>query len=76
MTLRVLEPGAGRGAVVVDDLVAVRRHHGLLAVVLGGAAVGAGEEGQDLVPFCLVKMQRIAKGFGHGLFGQIVLGGA
>ena len=30
----------------------------------------------DLLPFCFIKVQGIAKGFGHGLLGQVVLRGA
>ena len=72
----VLKPGAGGGAVVVKDLVPLGGHHGLFAVIFGGAAVGAGKKVQDFLPLGLVKMQGIAKGFGHRFLGQIVLGGS
>ena len=76
VALGILKPGAGGGAVVVDDLAAVCRHHGLLAVILGGAAICPGKESQNFVPLGLVKMQRIAKDLGHCLLGQVVLGRA
>ena len=74
--LLILKPCAGRGAVVVDKLVALGRAHGLLAVVVGRAAVGAGEKVQYLLPLALIKDQRIAEGLGDRLLGQIVLGRA
>ena len=76
VALGILEPGTGGGAVVVDDFMAVSGHHGLLAVILGGAALCPGKESQNLVPLCLIKMQGVAKGFGHCLLGQVVLGRA
>ena len=72
----VLKPRAGGRAVVVDELVAHRRAHGLLAVVRRGASVCPGEKVDDLLPLALVKGQRIAERLGHGLLRQIVLGGA
>ena len=74
--LLILKPCAGGGAVVVDKLVALGRAHGLLAVVVGRAAVGAGEKVQYLLPLALIKGQRIAEGLGDRLLGQIVLGRA
>ena len=76
MALLILKPRAGGGAVVVDKLVALGRTHGLLAVVVGRAAVGPGEKVDDLLPLALVKGQRIAEGLGDRLLGQIVLGRA
>ena len=61
---------------VVDKLVALGRAHGLLAVVVSRAAIGAGEKVQYLLPLALIKGQRIAEGLGHGLLRQIVLGRA
>ena len=74
--LLILKPRTGRGAVVVDKLVALGRAHGLLAVVVCWAAVGAGEKIQYFLPLALIKGQRIAEGLGHGLLRQIVLGRA
>ena len=72
----ILKPSTGGGAVVVDELVAPGRAHGLLTVVLRRAAIRAGEKVKYLLPLCLVKCQRIAEGLGHRLLGQVVLGGA
>ena len=72
----LLEPCAGGGAVVVDDLVTMHRHHGLLAVVGGHFPPGTGKEGDDLVPLFFVKGQRIAETGGHRLLGQVVRRGA
>ena len=74
--LLILKPCAGGSAVVVDKLVAFGRAHGLLAVVVGRAAIGAGEKVQYLLPLALIKGQRITEGLGDRLLGQIVLGGA
>ena len=74
--LLILKPCAGGGAVVVDKLVALGRAHGLLAVVVCWAAVGAGEKVQYLLPLALIKGQRIAERLGDRLLGQIVLGRA
>ena len=76
MAVGVLKPRAGGGAVVVDKLVALGRAHGLLAVVVGRAAVGPGEKVQYLLPLALIKGQRIAERLGDRLLGQIVLGRA
>ena len=72
----VLEPRPRRGAVGVFQLAAAGGHHGLLAVVGGGTAVGAGKKVQNFLPLRLVKMQRVLKGGGNRLLGQVVLGGA
>ena len=72
----LLEPCARRGAVVVDHLMPVHRHHGLLAVVGGGLAPGAGKEVHDLLPLIGVKGKGIAKTGGHRLLGQVVRRGA
>jgi len=72
----VLKPRAGGRTVVVDKLVALGRTHGLLAVVVGRAAVGPGEKVQYLLPLALIKGQRIAERLGDRLLGQIVLGRA
>ena len=72
----LLEPGAGGGAVVVDDLPPVHGHHGLLAVVGGRLAAGAGKVAGDLRPLFFVKGQRIAVAGRHGLLGQVVCRGA
>ena len=72
----LLEPCAGGGAVVVDDLVAVHRNHGLLAVVGRGLAVGAGEESDDLLPLHGVEFQRVAVAGSHRLLGQVIRRGA
>ena len=61
---------------VIDDLVAVHRHHGLLAVVGGGLAPGTREEIHDLLPFFRVKSQRITVAASNRLLGQVVCGGA
>ena len=60
---------------VVDDLAAMHRHHGLLAVVGGGLAVGAGKVGDDLFPLFFVKGEGVAIAGGNGLLGQIVCRG-
>ena len=52
------------------------RHHGLLAVVGGGLAPGAGKEVHDLLPLVGVKGKGIAKTGGHRLLGQVVRRGA
>ena len=72
----LLEPCARRGAVVVDHLMPMHRHHGLLAVVGGGLAPGAGKEVYDLLPLIGVKGKGVAKAGGHRLLGQIVRRGA
>ena len=72
----VLKPGAGGGAVVVKDLMPLGGNHRLFAVVRGGAAVGAGKKVQNFLPFGFIKLQGVAKGFCHGFFGQIILGGS
>ena len=72
----LLEPCARRGAVVVDHLMPVHRHHGLLAVVGGGLAPGAGKEVHDLLPLVRVKGKGVAKAGGHCLLGQVVRRGA
>ena len=72
----LLEPCARRGAVVVDHLMPMHRHHGLLAVVGGGLAPGAGKEVHDLLPLVRVKGKGVAKAGGHCLLGQVVRRGA
>ena len=51
-------------------------HHGLLAVVGGGLAPGAGKEVHDLLPLIGVKGKGVAKAGGHRLLGQVVRRGA
>ena len=68
----LLKPGTRRGAMAVHHLAAVHRHHGLLAVVGGDRAAGAGKVGHDLVPLFRVKGQGVAVAGGHGLLGQVV----
>ena len=72
----LLEPCTRRGAVVVDHLMPMHRHHGLLAVVGGGLAPGAGKEVYDLLPLLRVKGKGIAKAGSHRLLGQVVRRGA
>ena len=72
----LLEPCPGGSAVVIDDLVAVHRHHGLLAVVGGSLAPSASEEIHDLLPFFRVKGQHVAVAASNRLLGQVVCGGA
>ena len=72
----LLEPCPGGSTVVIDDLVAVHRHHGLLAVVGGGLAPGAREEIHDLLPFFRVKGQHVTVAASNRLLGQVVCGGA
>ena len=72
----LLKPCTGGSAVVVDDLMPLYGHHGLLAVVGGGHPAGAGKITGDLLPLALVKDQRIAIAGGNGLLGQVVCRGA
>ena len=72
----LLEPRAGGGAVVVDDLFPMHRHHGLFAVVGGGLPAGAGKVFLNARPLGFVQLQRIAEACGHRLFGQVVRRGA
>ena len=74
--LLVLEPHARCGAVVVHDLAALHRHHGLLAVVVGHGAAGAQVKRLDLCQFLLIKGEAVAVAGGHRLLGQVVGGGA
>ena len=68
----LLEPCTRRGAVVVDYLMPMHWHHGLLAVVGGGLAPGAGKEVHDLLPLVGVKGKGITKAGSHSLLGQVV----
>ena len=72
----LFKPCTGGRAVVVDDLVAVHRHHGLLAVVWGRLAPGTSEEIHDLLPFFRVKSQRVAVASSNRLLGQVIRRGA
>ena len=72
----LFKPCTGGSAVVIDDLVAVHRHHGLLAVVWGRLAPGTSEEIHDLLPFFRVKSQRITVASSNRLLGQVVRRGA
>ena len=72
----LLEPCPGGSAVVIGDLVAVHRHHGLLAVIGGRLAPGAREEIHDLLPFFRVKGQRVTVAASNRLLGQVVRRGA
>ena len=72
----LFEPRPGGSAVVIDDLVAVHRHHGLLAVVWGRLAPGTSEEIHDLLPFFQVKSQRITVASSNRLLGQVIRRGA
>ena len=74
MALFILKPGTGGGAVVVDDLMPPGGDHSLFAVIGGGIAVGAGEKGNDLVPFFLIKVQGIPECLGDCFLRQVILG--
>ena len=76
VALGILEPGAGRGAVVVDDLVAPRRNHGLFTVIGSRLAVGACKKCENFLPFFFIKMQRIPESPGHRFLGKVILRGA
>ena len=72
----ILKPHARGRAVVVGNLSALHRHHGLLAVVRGHFAAGAAVKVLDLLHLFCVKAQGVAIAGGHGLLGQVIGGGA